>query len=288
MSGPDPKPTAAHGCPFHGAGPAKPAWASPSSPPQTAGTRGRLIAYQVGANPGYLMEPAPPLRDWMDAAPGRTPYRCLPMVMANQGGWVVRCPCNIVATWNGKDPPENLKLTYTDPPGPPESIAVSHFGLGIVTFRFPWIFRTDPGIGLWVHGPSNWPKDNATPLQGLVETDWSHLPFTMNWRLAKRNTPVYFMKGEPICLLTPFPFDLLESIDPVIVPASSEPRLLEAIEQGRQERARTIDRQLSDENKDFKIWEKTYFKGERAEGHKQETHRTNFRLSPFAQRDRAE
>lgn len=265
-----------------------PSRAGMSSPSAPAAGRGRLIAYQVGPNPGYVLEPAPPLRDWMDAAPGRTPYRCLPMVMANQGGWVVRCPCAITATWNGKDHPDNLKLTYSDPNAPKELIAVSHFGLGIVTFRFPWIFRTDPGIGLWVHGPANWPKENITPLQGIVETDWSHMPFTMNWKITKRHAPVFFLAGEPICMLTPFPFDLLESLDPMIVPASSDPALLEAIEQARQARLRTIDRQLSDENKDYKIWEKTYFKGEKPAGERHASHRTNFKLAPFKPRDRAD
>lgn len=246
----------------------------------------RFIAYQVGPNPGYVIEPSPPVRQWMDEAPGRTPYRCLPMVMANQAGWVVRCPCNITATWNGKDHPENTKLQFTDAPGPPEAICVSHFGLGIVTFRFPWIFRTDPGIGLWVHGPANWPKENISALQGVVETDWSHMPFTMNWKITKRNTPVYFMKGEPICLLTPYPLDLLEEFTPTIVPAASDPAFVAAVEHARQQRVMTIDKQLSEENKDYKVWEKTYFKGEKAEGSRHEQHRTNFKLQRFEPRER--
>lgn len=268
--------------------PSMPAPQDSSPGSRTPARPGQLIAIEVAPNPGYVIEPAPPLRDWMDAAPGRTPYRCLPMVMANQGGWVIRCPCNIVATWNGKDHPDNLKLQFTDPPGPTSAIALSHFGLGIVTFRFPWIFRTDPGIGLWVQGPSNWPKENTTPLQGLVETDWSHMPFTMNWKLTKRNTPIFFLKGEPICMLTPYPFDLPESIQPTIIPAAAVPGFQESVEQARQTRIQTIDRQLSEENKDFKVWEKTYFKGERPEGTKHEQHRTNFRLARFEPRTRPE
>lgn len=260
---------------------------SPPAPiPAAPAARGSLIAYQVAPNPGFTLEPAPPLRDWMDAAPGKFPYRCLPMVMSNQAGWVMRSPCAIAAVWNGKDTSDSMKVTMTDPPAPPENIAVSHFGLGVITFRFPWIFRTDPGIGLWVHGPANIPKENATALQGLVETDWSHLPFTMNWKLTKRNTPVYFLKGEPICMITPFPFDLLESIQPQIVPGTSDPAFMQAVAQGKAERERTIDRQLSSENKDLKVWEKTYFKGERAEGDRHAGHRTNFKLAPFVQRDR--
>ena len=61
-----------------------------------------LIAYEVGPNPGYALEVAPKARPWMDAFPGRFAYRCLPMVMANQSGWIIRCPLNFSAKWNGK------------------------------------------------------------------------------------------------------------------------------------------------------------------------------------------
>ena len=49
-----------------------------------------LIAYEIHHDINTLLEPAPIARDWMDAAPQRHPYRCLPLVIANQAGWVLR------------------------------------------------------------------------------------------------------------------------------------------------------------------------------------------------------
>lgn len=38
---------------------------------------------------GLPLTPAPIDRDWMDATPDRFAYRCLPLVIANQAGWVI-------------------------------------------------------------------------------------------------------------------------------------------------------------------------------------------------------
>jgi hypothetical protein len=51
-----------------------------------------LIAYTATDATGWVIEPAPRERAWMDATTDRFAYRCLPLVFANQAGWVVRCP----------------------------------------------------------------------------------------------------------------------------------------------------------------------------------------------------
>ncbi len=239
-----------------------------------------LIAYELTPNPGFLIEPAKPTRDWMDKAPGRTPYRCLPMVMANQAGWFIRAPATMTARWNGKVDTSGLEIKLTDPSykGPP--FAVSNFGMGIITFQFPWMFRTPPGVGLWVHGPPNEPRDNLTALEGLVETDWIESPFTMNWKIQRRGSPVYFQKGDALCLLTPFPLDLLETVQPRAKMLSEDPKLMESVLKNRKKRLELVQEQSG--SQDGKTaWEKTYFKGEKADGSQTDRHRTNFRLRPF-------
>ncbi|MBZ0172278.1 MAG: DUF6065 family protein, partial [Phycisphaerales bacterium] len=182
-----------------------------------------FIAYELWENPGFTIDPASPRRDWMDKFPHRVPYRCLPLNMANQAGWVVRSPINFNVTWNGKDDLGALKIDFTDKLPKDREAALrrhikSNFGGGILTMAFPWLFRTPPGIGLWVHGPANEFTYNARALEGLVESDWAHAPFTMNWKIEKRNTAAYFRQGDTLCVLTPFPLDLLESLRPEIRP----------------------------------------------------------------------
>ena len=127
-----------------------------------------LDAYATNATEGWVIEPASPKRDWMDQTPQKFAYRCLPLTMANQAGWVVRCPIGFKATWNGGIDLDTLKLEFSDGPESAKQQVASNFGSGIITFRIPWIFRTDKGYGIWVHGPGNHWIDGVHPLDGLV------------------------------------------------------------------------------------------------------------------------
>ena len=125
---------------------------------------------------------APPRRRWMDESAGRFAYRCLPLVMANQAGWLLRNPITFSASWNGGPSGGDIQILaahgqrgFRRDQGP-ESVVESHFGEGVLTFQLPYLFQTSPGYNLWVKGPSNLLKDGIQALEGLVETDWSPRP----------------------------------------------------------------------------------------------------------------
>lgn len=148
---------------------------------------------------GWRLRPSPARRHWMDGRPYS--YQCLPMVMANQWGWQVLCPTDVRVTWNGSPESAGLRVEVA----PPYQVAIkSQFGLGIVTFSLPWLFRTSPGWDLYVKGPGNRWKANCTPLEGVIETWWLNYTFTMNWKLVEPGT-VTFAKGESLCQLVPVP-----------------------------------------------------------------------------------
>jgi hypothetical protein len=242
-----------------------------------------FIAYELWENPGFALEPASPRREWMDKFPHRVPYRCLPLNIANQAGWVVRSPVNFSVTWNGKHDLAGLKIDFADRMAKEREATLrrhikSNFGGGIVTFAFPWLFRTPPGVGLWVRGPSNEFPFNARALDGLVETDWAHAPFTMNWKIEKRNTPAYFREGDALAVLTPFPLDLLEGLEPEIRPLESNPTLHEKYHQAAQARRETIKRAMSGGRQGFEL---SYMRGDQRDGGTWENHRTNLKLRAF-------
>src|SRR5262245_12937096 len=154
-----------------------------------------IHAYEVSDTARMSIACGPPQREWMDASDDRFAYRCLPMVLANQAGWMIENPVDFTACWNGGLKREDEwiefgeqqslnQLTFQVSVGPAEragdSRVTSHFGEGVITFQVPYLFRTPPGINLWVKGPSNWIKDGAYALEGIVEADWSAATFTMN------------------------------------------------------------------------------------------------------------
>ena len=243
-----------------------------------------FIAYETATNPGFTIEPAPVRRAWMDEFPERAPYRCLPLSMANQAGWLVRSPFNFHVMWRGKRDVQSLQITCDDRLDPFETklfgrAIQSHFGSGVMSVVLPWLFRTPPGIGLWVHGPANWPIDHVYPLEGLVETNWTHQTFTMNWKVMKRNSQIYFKKGDPLCALTPFPLDLLESLEPEIRSIESDPDLNARYTEAARERKSTLRKTATEGEVGFELH---YMRGEVGDGARREDHRTKLKLGEFA------
>ena len=156
----------------------------------------------------------------MEEAGGKFPYRCLPLVVANQYGWEVLSTHHVRATWDGTSQPDGVYVENLYGDGAVH--CQSHFGEGVLTFQIPFVFKTPEGWNLMARGPTNSPKDGIAPLDGVIETDWSHATFTMNWRFTRAGT-VEFERGEPICLFFPIQRGVLEAFRGEFRMLESEP-----------------------------------------------------------------
>lgn len=186
------------------------------------------------------------------------PYRCLPLVMANQLGWVVRSPVGFDAVWNGAKDAAGVELFFDESvPSHRRAMVMTHFGGGVLTFSLPWLFRTDAGVSLWVGGVPNEPRAGAFALEGVVETDWSPYTFTMNYRLLDIGRPVRFEAGDAICMVRPVSLAGLEGVRVREASIESAPELKAAFEAWRAKRiafnART--------DRAAKEWQRNYFAG---------------------------
>lgn len=237
-----------------------------------------LTAYRVADATGWTLTPAAGKREWMDGTPEKFAYRCLPLVMANQVGWNVGCPVNLSLNWNGKSDIHSVAIRFPDGDHSGNRFVASHFGSGIVTFSLPWLFRTSPGYGVWARGPVNSPKENVSPLEGIIETDWAPYTFTMNWKMMKRNTEVFFRKGEPVCTLVPFPLALPEAVEPVLAEIDENERLKYDFYQFTSRRSGNIDTLKRTGESVFSM---DYMKGQQPDGSAVPEHRKAFRLKEF-------
>ena len=174
----------------------------------------RILAHGWGE--GWQLRPSPPRRAWMDAKPHA--YQCLPLVMANQWGWQILCPADVRVTWNGGPQPADL-LVEVDPRYAPA--IKSQFGVGIVTFSPPWLFRTPRGWNLYAKGPGNRWKENCVPLEGVIETWWLNYTFTLNWKLVVPGT-VGFARGESLGQLVPVPHGTFQGASAAEIPIRHE------------------------------------------------------------------
>ena len=238
-----------------------------------------ITAYRIHGHETAPLSSAPIERDWMEGADQRYPYRCLPLNIANQNGWVVGCPAGFRAYWYGGSSPKDVEIRYDDRVDP---LICSHFGLGVVTFSIPYLFRTPEGINLWVKGPSNSPKDGIHALEGIVETDWAVSTFTMNWKLTRPNEWVHFDEGEPICMLVPIPRGLTESLMATIEVLSEHPDLQERYDAWDKSRRGFLDGlKALDPEVVKRGWQKDYFQGKQPEGGTFRQHQTRLAVRDF-------
>jgi len=182
----------------------------------------KLTCYRIFDTAPEIV-PGTPERYWMDMTDNRHAYRCTPLTVANTSGWELLSPRSFMATWNGGPRREDISLVPLDGMGNLSNLVSSHFRHGILTFYTGYLFRTDPGWGIFCRGVPNSSKDGITPLDGLIETDWLPFGFTMNWQFTRPGR-VTFIQGEPFCFIMPMPHLTLDVIEPVIRPLASDER----------------------------------------------------------------
>lgn len=264
----------------------------------------RIYAYELHQACDMPLTTAPVDRAWMDASHQRAPYRCLPLVIANQAGWFLPCPASFTASWDGGLFKENVQIFCDPPPGTTNALGLfapivvsadvpgpgtisdgritSHFGSGIITFSIPYLFRTPRGVNLWVKGPSNRFKDGVQPLEGVVETDWLPATFTMNWKIIRPNYPVRFERGEPICMIVPIPRGLAEQMQPVYAPLDANPQLSRDYrEWDRSRTAFNANLAVLQPEAVKRGWQRDYMKGLTITGQRAEEHQTRLQLREF-------
>jgi hypothetical protein len=253
----------------------------------TAEERLAITAYERNPQPDGVIAPAPRHRDWMDAMPDGLAYRCLPMVLANQAGWVIPNQVEFTAVWSGGTAVSEIQfgVSMATHPNAAEVLphfVTSHFGYGILTFHLPFLFRTSSGYNLWARGPVNAPKDGVQALDGIIETDWSHASFTMNWKITRPGAKISFKLGEPISQIVPIPRGLVERFDPRIRPIDDDPELAEAHRQWLAERTDfNKDLRTTGSEAQLRKWQKDYFQGRQPSGGRFDEHQTRLEVRNF-------
>jgi Family of unknown function (DUF6065) len=240
----------------------------------------RLTAYALD-DWAIQIVPASAEREWMSSTDQRFANRCLPMLIANQSGWLLLNNLPFRALWTGGDGADSLTVSYERRDGPP--LAGSHFGYGLITWTIPYLFRTSPGYNLLARGPANCPKDAAYALEGVVETDWAASTFTMNWKITRPFTPIRFEAQEPICMIVPQRRGELEEFAPEIRPIDGNPELQEQYQAWSSSRDRFLQT-LGSSGRDGRAprWQRDYFQGRHVGSDRsQPEHQTRLDVRPF-------
>ena len=236
-----------------------------------------LIAYPTSPPNGFGPEPAPPSRPWMDATADGFARRCLPLTIANHAGWTISAPFGLRARWDGAAASGGIEIDVLDPTHPAKDRVIDHFGSGILTFIIPYVFRTPPGLELLVRGAPNFWIEGAHALEGVVETDWSTMTFTMNWRIISPHRWIEFDAGDPICFLQPLSLATIEAAEPTIVALDDDPEVEAAFLSWAESR----DAFNADEERNPGSWQKDYHQGKGGTDESSTGHRTRVNVATF-------
>lgn len=231
-----------------------------------------LYHLHKNSNSLFPIERADYKRDWMDEYPHSFAYRCLPLKIANEVGWLVRCPVNFDAEYITDNNAKNSVRINIDGDQFYKNYITSHFGRGVITFSLPYIFRTPDPWCIWARGYPNYYKDNVNFLEGIIETYWLHSTFTYNIRLVEKHKTVSFKKGEPLMFITCIN---IKSINNACI---SETLIDDNIELKSAFDKWNISR--SDFNKKLnnpEDWQKDYFKGLNAKDTVEQNHLTTIK-----------
>jgi hypothetical protein len=254
---------------------------STPGPEPAATTENSMIAYRI---PGWSrypeIVPAPADRDWMDTGTKGWANRCLPLRIANQAGWCILNDADFDVIWDGKNGLESLKIVPQQKSREP-IFANSMFGYGILTISIPFLFRMPPLRNLMVRGPANFFKDGASPLEGLVEADWTPYTFTMNWKITRARLPIRFASGEPICMLTPIPRGELNQFRGEIRNLQSQPELLAGYTTWHQQRVAREKERVESASSQRQGVQGHYIRGQGYLGEAGSGHQTKLLLQPF-------
>jgi len=133
-------------------------------------------------------------RDWMSGSM----FRCLPMLIGNQYGFVVCAEKAFTAFWNGgNDRNDVVVISDTEDSFSLQEVK-PHFGSGTFTLDHRWILRTPPGVNLMPISAPNYFKNGVQPMFGVIETDNLRRDFIFNMKMTQPDCPVSYEKGEPI------------------------------------------------------------------------------------------
>jgi hypothetical protein len=229
-----------------------------------------------GADKIFQVEPADFKRDWMDAYPHNFAYRCLPLKIANESGWVVKSPIDFKITYlNDEIPKDSIFVEIDEKDSFYRKYILSHFGRGVLTFSLPYLFQTPEPWSLWVRGYPNHYKENVSFLEGVVETYWLQSTFTYNIRLVEKNKPVQFKKGEPLFFFTLVNLKDLQNSKIKTSLISEDKELKDSYDKWNASRAAFLARK--DRTPDE--WQKDYFLGKKTDGTTQCPHLTSMKLN---------
>ena len=167
-------------------------------------------------NDGFYKEIIEPLknnpkRDWFTSHF----YYCLPLIIGNQYGFVIKSLIDFDAIWDGTE--SNPVITFIDNSNSNKQIIQTGFCSGIITIQNRFALKTPIGINLMTIQPPNMFIPGCVSMTGVIETDNIRRDFTFNLKVTVPNLKISVRKGDPLGAFLPIPRNFVEGFDTKLI-----------------------------------------------------------------------
>jgi hypothetical protein len=182
----------------------------------------KITFYSTDYSKSLPIVPGTKEREWIDQT-NKVSYNDVSTTMASQSGWEFRAPDDFTIEWNGGDKSEDTVVhSFTKD----AHLFYTGMGYGICSIRAGYIVETPDDYSILSMQAPNFFKDGATQLTSLLESNWSHMTFFLNWKMT-RPGKVEFKKNEPLGFVTIVPHRQFENFEFVVDSLITNQPLLE-------------------------------------------------------------
>jgi hypothetical protein len=142
-------------------------------------------------------------------------YYCLPLVIGNQQGFVVKSSRRFEVEWAGGE--AGVRIDFLDGGSNDKQVISDHFKCGIITVQNRFAMKTPPGINLMTMQPPNFYIDGLMAMTAVVEADNIRRDFTFNIKMTRPNHCVIVEIGDPLAAFIPIPRGTVENYEMKLV-----------------------------------------------------------------------
>lgn len=142
-----------------------------------------MILYKNFYSASLIIKECTRTREWMTNNPHS--YRCTPLAIANEYGWDVITPYDIIVNWNGGKEKEDLIVEK-----PINSYVNSHFGSGTITINPGIDIKTELGIYTMIIPVPNEFNNHFSTLSAIIETDKLDYPWFLTLKFLNTGKSV--------------------------------------------------------------------------------------------------
>jgi hypothetical protein len=149
--------------------------------------------------PTAIFEPLSVKRQWATDLPYPHAYKCFPMTLANQMGYGISFPDDIIFEWNGNQDasPNSVKVTSG------HKWVYMDRGWGTVSFKTGLIFKTDEDVSMLSYPVPNLFVDGFQIFTTLISTSFFESPWQAAGQITRSNYKIILPARTPVSAVMP-------------------------------------------------------------------------------------